>query len=236
MSYLLPERASNLANTSLMTACDRTIASACCFLLLIRSGSFMYGPMVTGLRGATDVTVGTNGARKAWTTFQSEEISTRRFWWGGRKAGGVEAPAPRRGRAETAPRRPVLAVARDHPDVVLPFRLHRVEGLRDLGGGGDGVVPHDVVVDLLGRHRGNLVAALDDHFLRRPRSPLFRRFGPLPLLRSLFQEFMFHGDRFHVLLGLLRGDEGAELADVRAAQAPLAVLVVDPQEHHPALP
>ncbi len=41
----------------------------------------MYGPIVTGLRGSTDVTVGTNGPRKSWTTFESAKISTRRFWW-----------------------------------------------------------------------------------------------------------------------------------------------------------
>ena len=102
---------------------------------------------------------------------ESEEETVRR--------GGVEDPASRRGCAETDSRRPMLAVPRDHADGVLAFRLHRVERLGDLGGGGDGVVPHDVVVDMLGRGRRDLVAALDDHFLRRPRSPLFRRFGHL---------------------------------------------------------
>ena len=80
-SYRLPESASNSAKTFRITACDRMIASDCCFLLLMRSGSFMYGPIVTGLRGSTDVTVGTNGPRKSCTTCVSEKISTRRFWW-----------------------------------------------------------------------------------------------------------------------------------------------------------
>ncbi len=81
MSYRRPERASYSAKICRITSCDRTIASACCFLLLMRSGSFMYGPMVTGLRGSTDVTVGTKGPRKSWTVFGSSKISIRRFWW-----------------------------------------------------------------------------------------------------------------------------------------------------------
>ena len=50
-------------------------------MLLIWSGSFMYGPMVTGFFGSTDDTVGTNGPRKSRTTWSSAKISTRRFWW-----------------------------------------------------------------------------------------------------------------------------------------------------------
>ncbi len=50
-------------------------------MLLIWSGSFMYGPMVTGVFGSTDDTVGTNGPRKSRTTWSSAKISTRRFWW-----------------------------------------------------------------------------------------------------------------------------------------------------------
>src|SRR4030067_198057 len=102
MSYLLPERASTCANPSLMPACDRTIASACCFLLLIRSGSFMYGPMVTGLRGSTDVAVGEDGARETRTTLETGEDFPRRFWGGGGRAAGDDFnprrdPRPRRG-------------------------------------------------------------------------------------------------------------------------------------------
>src|SRR5512141_1309365 len=69
----------------------------------------------------------------------------------------------------------VLPVARDHPDGVLPLRLHRVEGLGDLRRGRDGVVPHDVVVDLLGRRRRDLVAALHDHRLGGAFARLLRR-------------------------------------------------------------
>jgi hypothetical protein len=81
MPYDLPERAAYSAKTFFTTSSARSIASACCFLLLIWSGSFIYGPMVTGFDGSTDVTVGTKGPRKSRTTRSSSKISTRRFWW-----------------------------------------------------------------------------------------------------------------------------------------------------------
>src|SRR5512140_3149262 len=53
--------------------------------------------------------------------------------------------------------------------------------------------------------------------------------------KSLFQELVLYGDLVHVLLRFLGGNQCAELADVRAPEAPLAVLVVDPQQDHPVL-
>src|SRR5512139_4338216 len=53
---------------------------------------------------------------------------------------------------------------------------------------------------------------------------------------SLFQELVLDGDLLHVVLRLLGGDQGAELADEGAPEAPLAVLVVDSLQDHRVLP
>src|SRR5512140_3149656 len=53
--------------------------------------------------------------------------------------------------------------------------------------------------------------------------------------KPLFQELVLYGDLVHVLLRFLGGDQCAELADVRAPEAPLAILVVDSVKHHPVL-
>ncbi len=45
-----------------MTWCAASIASVSWYLLLIRSGSFMYGPIVTGLRGSSAVTRSVTGS------------------------------------------------------------------------------------------------------------------------------------------------------------------------------
>src|SRR5659263_29039 len=54
--------------------------------------------------------------------------------------------------------------------------------------------------------------------------------------KSLFQELVLDGDLVHVLLHFLLGNQGAELADMGAPQAPLAILVVEPEQDHPFLP
>jgi hypothetical protein len=60
----------------------------------------------------------------------------------------------------------VLAVGRDHHDLVPALGAPLVEVLRDLGRGRDRVVAHHVEVDLPRGDRGHLVAAREPDRLR----------------------------------------------------------------------
>ena len=93
-------------------------------------------------------------------------------------AGGVEYAAPAGGRSIADPRGAVLPLRGDERNIVLPLGFHQVNLFSDLGGGGDGVVAHHVVVDLLGGVGGQLIAALIEKFLRAHHTrPPFIRFS-----------------------------------------------------------
>jgi len=153
-----------------------------------------------------------------------------------RRRGVEHAPPPCSRRSRS--RRAVLPVARDHPDGVLSsaFIASRVSATSVEGVMGS---THDVVVDLLGRRRRDLVAALHDH--RLGGRPLVF-FASAPFAFSLW----FRKNRYFrnlCLTVILSMSCSASLAEpvrrtcrCRCTGGTLAVLVVDPSRTIPSLP
>ena len=79
--------------------------------------------------------------------------------------GGVQDPPSPDGGAVADPRRAVLAIAGDHPDLVLAVSLHGIERLGHLGGRRNRVEAHHVEVDVSAGLCGHLVAASEGQHL-----------------------------------------------------------------------